>query len=374
MKSNRREFLTTTGKGLLLIGAIPLLNACSSLIRDDLIGSSESSKSFVNVNEDYIDILYYASLAPSSHNTQPWGVKIIDKSQFILCIDKQRLLPNVDPDMRETILSLGTFIENFKLAALHYGYKTEIKILPGYLSTYEIVELNLIKTAPVKIDLRTISERRTVRSNFSDKQISRKDFEFICENDENFTFFPNSSAQGKYLINGTIEANKTQTYRNGTMEELSEWIRWSNSEAEKHRDGLTPASMGITGFGGWFVRNFYDKDSVTSESFKSTGIEKAEEQARQSGGWIALSSSDSSVENLIDTGRKLQRMLLKIRAKNIAVHPMSQMLEEEPFKNEIENMIGINNKIQFILRVGYINSYPKPVSLRRPVEWFTSKI
>lgn len=374
MKTNRREFLTMSGKGLLLIGALPVLNACGSLIREDLIKSTESNKSFVNAKEDYINILYYASLAPSSHNTQPWGVKIIDKNQFILCIDKQRLLPKVDPDMRETILSLGTFIENFKLVALHYGYETEIKILPGYLSTYEIVELNLIKTDPVKIDLRTISERRTVRNNFSDKQISREDFEFICNNDESFTFFPNSSAQGKYLINGTIEANKTQTYRNGTMEELSEWIRWSNSEAEKYRDGLTPASMGITGFGGWIVRTFYDKDSVTSDSFKSAGIEKAEEQARQSGGWIVLSSADSSVENLIDTGRKFQRMLLKIRAKNIAVHPMSQMLEEEPFKNEIENMIGINNKIQFILRVGYINSYPEPVSLRRPVQWFANKI
>jgi len=25
---------------------------------------------------------------------------------------------------------------------------------------------------------------------------------------------------------------------------------------------------------------------------------------------------------------------------------------------------------QFMLRVGYLNKYPDPVSLRRPVEWF----
>jgi len=25
---------------------------------------------------------------------------------------------------------------------------------------------------------------------------------------------------------------------------------------------------------------------------------------------------------------------------------------------------------QFLLRVGYVDSYPEPVSLRRPVEWF----
>ncbi len=62
-------------------------------------------------------------------------------------------------------------------------------------------------------------------------------------------YFPHSSAQGKFLAEGTLEANRIQVYRDPAQEELADWIRWSNNEARARRDGLTPASMEITGLG-----------------------------------------------------------------------------------------------------------------------------
>jgi hypothetical protein len=52
------------------------------------------------------------------------------------------------------------------------------------------------------------------------------------------------------------------------------------------------------------------------------------------------------------------------------MHPMTQILEEPTTDNSINQSIGITDIIQFILRVGYVKSYPKPVSLRRPVGSF----
>jgi hypothetical protein len=49
---------------------------------------------------------------------------------------------------------------------------------------------------------------------------------------------------------------------------------------------------------------------------------------------------------------------------------MSQALEEEPWKAQVAEKLGIQGKVQFLLRVGYVDSYPEPVSPRRPVDWF----
>jgi hypothetical protein len=66
----------------------------------------------------------------------------------------------------------------------------------------------------------------------------------------------------------------------------------------------------------------------------------------------------------------MERLLLKIREKNIAIHPMTQILEEPSTKQMLNQAINISENIQFILRVGYLKDYPQPVSLRRPVDWF----
>jgi hypothetical protein len=49
---------------------------------------------------------------------------------------------------------------------------------------------------------------------------------------------------------------------------------------------------------------------------------------------------------------------------------MSQMLEEEPWRNTVVKELGLPGVVQFVLRIGRVDSYPSPVSLRRPPEWF----
>ena len=46
--------------------------------------------------------------------------------------------------------------------------------------------------------------------------------------------------------------------------------------------------------------------------------------------------------------------------------------EEKPFCSDVKRELGLKDDIQFILRSGYLDAYPDPVSLRMPVEWFVS--
>ena len=54
----------------------------------------------------------------------------------------------------------------------------------------------------------------------------------------------------------------------------------------------------------------------------ATSGDVVKKQVAQSGGWLLLTSKDPSVLSLLETGKRLQRLFLKIRERNIAMHPM----------------------------------------------------
>jgi len=93
-------------------------------------------------------------------------------------------------------------------------------------------------------------------------------------------------------------------------------------------------------------------------------------QVRMCGGWLVVTSQDSRIETLIEYGRVFEEMLLKIRERKIAIHPMTQMLEENPSRFAIAKKLGLAGEVQWILRIGYLSSYPDPVSLRMPLSRF----
>lgn len=87
--------------------------------------------------------------------------------------------------------------------------------------------------------------------------------------------------------------------------------------------------------------------------------------------WMGCQTSlDSSVPTFIEYGRIWENVLLKTREKTIAIHPMTQMLEEESYRSLVVRELGLNGEVQWILRIVYLKSYPDPVSSRRPVSWF----
>ena len=218
-----------------------------------------------------------------------------------------------------------------------------------------------------------IKRRRVVRKGYLAREIGQNDLRYITNDDSaRFHYFPPHSQQGRYLFEGTIEANRQQAYRNEAQEELAKWIRWSNGQARRFRDGLTPEGMEITGLAGWYVRHFYSRKNVLAKGFREATVKNVIEQVGAQGGWLVITSEDSTVTNLLKAGRLFQQMFLRVRDRMIAVHPMTQMLEETQWKNEVAKELGLTVPVQFILRVGYLEAYPDPVTLRRPVNWFLS--
>jgi nitroreductase len=367
---NRRTFIGIGGVAIVAVGAVGYgLSDRSSLVRSDLAPIKPTNET---LKPDEREILTLASLAPSGHNTQPWFVQYVEPYHWVIGNDKTKWLPAVDPTQRETILSLGTFIQNLEYAAGSFGYDCNWTLLASTNQDERVIEVKLTKGAVRNdFDIEKIKNRRTVRSGYLNDTLKKEDVEYLVSGEPDlFHYLPATGREGQYINEQTIEANRIQTYRDPAQQELAEWIRFSSKDAEKNRDGLTTAGMEIEGISGFIVRNFYDKASVLTTDFREKGLDKVKAQVSQSGGWILITSKDDSVATLLETGRRMQRFFLKVREKGIGIHPMTQILEEPSTKETLNRSIGINDSVQFILRAGYLKDYPPPVSLRRPVEWF----
>lgn len=367
---DRRKFLGFAGVALVTAGgAAYLISDNHNITRADIPSSPSDGIAF---KADEREILYLASLAPSGHNTQPWLINYIQPYHWIICNDKTKWLPAVDPTQRETMLSIGTFLQNLESAAGHFSYACQFDILAKNNQDENVVEIRLKKTgSPTGYDIEKISSRRTLRSGFESGVIKTEDVAYLTYPDINHLYyFPSPSKEATWLNEQTIEANKLQIGHDGAQKELADWIRFSSKDAKKYRDGLTTASMEINGLSGLFVRNFYGKDDVMKKSFRDKSIDKVREQVAHSAGWMVISSTGNSVALLIETGMRMQRLFLKVRSKGIALHPMTQILEETETGKAVNTSTGISDPIQFLLRVGYVADYPAPVSLRRPVDWF----
>lgn len=364
---NRRQFITYSGGALVMAGGVSLFHSL------DQLQSVEREKSPAltgRLEPEVADILYYAALAPSGHNAQPWTVKMITSHHWIVGTDSSRWLPAVDPENREMMISMGAFLENLATAASSQGYEAEIQILAQSTKDQEIAAVKLHKISHSGHTLiQQIELRRTLRSNLLTNKLLSEDIQLITQGHQGDTFYyPRSSQEGKALVESTILANEIQAYQSPAQQELAGWIRWSNQDSRRYGNGLTPESMEIEDVSRWYVKNFYTYESVLKKEFREATIQKVKEQTAAGSGWLVFTSKDATVAELIRTGRNLQRIWLRLRERNIALHPMTQAIEEAAIAKALPSALGITGEIQLLLRVGYVSHYPRPVSLRMPLE------
>ena len=368
---DRRETVKIIGAAAVTVGTVSLIGGCRGVVRADVARNGTASSAGVTLAPLVADILYHASLAPSGHNTQPWTVRLIGPGRFMLGSDSSRWLSAVDPQNREMLLSLGAFLENLIVAARSHAHDVRYQVVAQSRTVHDVLEVELRRAATTPFSLDKVKLRRTVRGNHLAKELSGDDLRTLTRPlADRFAFYPRASADAKYLEESTFEANRVQAYRNDAQEELSRWIRWRDEDARRHRNGLTPESMEIAGFKGWFVRHFMSRESVMKRRFREQTLDMVRAQLRSYGGWIVLTSPDSTIPTLIETGRVFERMLLSVRERMIAIHPMSQILEEAPVHSEVAGRLRLTGDLQFILRAGYVQRYPDPVSLRMPLESF----
>lgn len=336
-----------------------------------LIACSNNSNlkdSKISSTNDLINIVELASLAPSSHNAQMWKVKIINENEVNIIWDSSKKLESSDPNNKEALISIGAFIENFVQGAKVYGFDTTITLNETFGINNEVANLKLIKKefSNTYNILNNIRNRHTIRESYLDKVLEQNDLNSLLIS-ENIKYFDKNSEQGKYLKNALYESYVKESYNKNTQQELSKWIITSNKEAKNRNDGMRAEMMGMGGIKKYFYYAFINKKSVEEKMFINKGIEKAKNQSENCSGYIILTANSEKNSDFINLGREFEKLFLIATEKKIAIHPMSQIFHESPWKDEISEKLGLNNHAELLLRVGYVSEYGKPTSLRNNV-------
>lgn len=122
------------------------------------------------------ELVHYATLAPSSHNTQCWQFRLGDQSISILP-DYQRRCPIVDPDDHHLFVSLGCAAENLVQAASAMGFRCDTIFNTG---PDESLDLSLVRATEVRTPLfEAIPRRQSTRCEFDAKPLANDELKLL---------------------------------------------------------------------------------------------------------------------------------------------------------------------------------------------------
>lgn len=319
------------------------------------------------LSKEILLILEYGAMAPSGHNTQPWGVKPLSRTEFILLSDKERWLPMVDPDNRELMITMGVFWENVERASRAMGWDVKSNILAKSPRDREVIHFQFSRGEAEQKHYLELMERRAVnRHPYSEKPLDPVLISELELNPLN-TFIHRWGDEGEWLADSLVEAARKQTMNDDKQKELSNWLRFSPSEVKEKLDGISPEMLALPILIRLYWYTFYNPESVFSDSFRKARVENVRKQVDNCAGFIVLSSKDNSLSQLLQTGREMERLFLLCTEQEVSLHPLSQILEETPWKDEIKNRLSLFHQPQMVIRAGY---HPKneKTSMRRKVE------
>lgn len=279
-------------------------------------------------------LMYYAHLAPSAHNTKPWLFKTTD-NQIDLLIDFSKQLPVADPDNRELYISVGCALTNLLVAAQHYGFKTQTSYP---LCNNLIATVTLIKTdtsaAPAEQLFAAITQRHTVRSRYSNKLIPEpiiKQLHACCIGDVKLILV--SGTVKNQIAQLVYDGDRLQYANRAYTDELAHWI--------KHGLIYSGFSRACASFAvqhlplGRFIAA-QDKKLITSAPL------------------LGILCAPNTPLSWVHLGESYERIALTATANGIKTHPMNQGLTEVPAQQKkLKKLLNTPQEPLFCFRIGY---------------------
>lgn len=216
------------------------------------------------------------------------------------------------------MLSLGAFVGNLDLTAGAMGVSADIQVLARNHQDRDVVRVELHKDKASGYPLQRIIKRRTVKHGHLSRQVSSADVKALFYSMEGRLFyFPRGSEHADCIRDAAVENFRLQAARDDAQKELVQWLRLNNRDARKYRDGLSTEGMEIGGFKGWFVRHFIKPEDFLKPSNREQGVKLTTELAHQGAGWLVMTSPGDTVADLIETGRRFERLALLAREHRI---------------------------------------------------------
>jgi hypothetical protein len=306
----------------------------------------------------------YAILAPSSHNTQPWRFVIIG-SELLVCADRTRSLPNIDPFDRELIISCGAALFNLRVALAYFNVPLEIITFPHSAEPDVVAHIAFPGSGPTLKDLAAlfdaITKRATNRGPFVEEDVPgavAARLKSAVELEGGDVAFARSLSERERVAALIAQADRRQFDDPGFRRELASWIHPSRSN-----DGMPSSSQGFATLTDVGTPIF----TMAIRIFDlGNGIAAAHDQlARGSPLLVALSTAMDNNDAWLAAGQAMQRLLLVATMAGYSTSYLNQPIEVSEFRTSLAAELRTAPNPQLLLRVGRGSTAPH--SPRRPI-------
>ena len=136
---------------------------------------------------------------------------------------------------------------------------------------------------------------------------------------------------------------------------------------ERYRDGFSVEASGVTGIKKWVAETFILSRKSAEEDptkFSAQVIELTKKQAASATAFGWITSPTNTRRDQIEVGHAYERVHLAATSAGVALHPMSQVLQEYDDMAELQRIfksaIGVpeTHTVQMFFRLGYAESTP----------------
>ncbi len=304
-------------------------------------------------------LVHEATLAASSHNTQPWKFKLGQRSIGIFP-DLTRRCPVVDPDDHHLFVSLGCATENLVCGALANGLYAHVD------GRADRVEVAFEDTLPVRSPLYdALPERQCTRSTYDGQPISAADLQLLERAARGPGIHPvvlTDRSDIETVIECVAQGTAAQIRDPKFVEELATWIRFNEAEAARTGDGLSTAATGAPSAPRWLGRILF-RGLLTPRSEN----EKNARHLRSSTAVVIFFSDRNDPEHWIEVGRAYERFALQATALGIRNAFMNQAVEVAPLRAQLGAWLNAGERRpDLVVRFGRGPEMPR--SRRRPLE------
>ncbi len=313
-------------------------------------------------NADYLFMIEHAIKAPSGHNTQPWLFKI-HESGIDIYPDFTKSLPVVDPDNRELFVSLGCATENLCVAANHKGYRENVTVTDNGVIKITLSKDSLNMASPL---FSQIPIRQTNRSIYNGDFVPDDSIALLksscTESCIGVHFFKNGTPEYEVISEMVYAGNRIQMRNKKFKEELQLWMRYNKKHQDATKDGLSYAVFGAPN-----IPRFIAKPIIATAINERAQNKNDRKKIESSSHFILFTTSKNTIEQWIDLGRTLERILLMTTKMEISHAYLNQPNEVSELSLEMAKRLGLSNEYPTVLiRIGY--GEKMPYSLRRNIE------
>ncbi|HRP77357.1 MAG TPA: Tat pathway signal protein [Rhodocyclaceae bacterium] len=314
-----------------------------------------------NAARDYTPLVRYATLAASSHNTQPWKFRL-EPNRIVILPDLSRRCPAVDPDDHHLHASLGCAAENLLLAAQAAGLKGHCSHDASASSVrVDVEDAPAFRSALFEV----IPQRQCCRAEYDGTPLSGEQLRQLEKSGQGngvSVMLLTNSRQKEQVSQYVAEGNTTQFDDAAWARELKSWIRFNARDAVRSGDGLYGPVMGSPDVPRWLGKLFMRfAFSAKSQNLKDI------RHIRSSAAIAVLFSEADDKAHWIEAGRCCERLALQAAALGLRTAFINQPVEVPALRPQFAAFLGIGNRRpDLIVRIGRGPGMPR--SLRRPVE------